>query len=309
MTEDNASNPAEGVAPETDEPIEGSQPEGSEPEEGSEVPEQQDADGEASSDGDGEDEDTQGEPEAEELNFGGEKLTIPKGAIPEEVKTKLQDFAKNLEAGYTRKFQDVAEQRKQAEARLETVERLATLEGDALQTFSRGLQIKSEIERLGKIDLNALWQSNPDQARRVSDEMNRLNGEFQKVTQETSRKEAEAAEARRKFTDERMAEGRQIVERQIKGFNESEVIDYVTKTHGMSAEEAKTWPLNPVTAIMAHKAMLYDRMQASAKPKPAQKQAAPAKPSAPVKGKGGAGVKNPSNMSPAEMAKHLGLPG
>ena len=99
------------------------------------------------------------------------------------------------------------------------------------------------------------------------------------------------------------------MERQIKGFNESEVIDYVTKTHGMSAEEAKTWPLNPVTAIMAHKAMLYDRMQASAKPKPAQKQAAPAKPSAPVKGKGGAGVKNPSNMSPAEMAKHLGLPG
>lgn len=306
--EDNASSPAEGVAPEADEPIEGSQPEGSEDEAGSETLEQ-DADGDASGEGDGENEDTQGEPEEEELNFGGEKLAVPKGAIPEEVKTKLQDFAKNLEAGYTKKFQDVAEQRKQAERTVELAERLATLEGDALQTFSRGMQIKSEIARLEQIDVRSMWQSNPDQARRLSDNLAQLKGELQQVVHETSSKEAETAEARRVFTEERMQEGRQIVERQVKGFNESEVMEYVTKTYGMTEDQARTWPLNPLTAVMAHKAMLYDRMQATAKPKPAPKQTQPATPSAPVKGKGGVGQKNPASMSVSEMKRHLGLPG
>ena len=171
------------------------------------------------------------------------------------------------------------------------------------------MQIKSEIERLSQIDLNGLWQSNPDQARRVSDELNRLNGEFQRIPHETSKKESEAAEARRKFTEERIAEGRQIVESKVKGFNESEVMEYVTKTYGMTEDQAKTWPLNPLTAIMAHKAMLYDRMKATTKPKPAQKPAPQVKPTTPVKGNGGTGRKDPSSMSVSEMKRHLGLPG
>jgi hypothetical protein len=76
----------------------------------------------------------------------------------------------------------------------------------------------------------------------------------------------------------------------------------------MSQEEAKTWPLNPNTAKMAYKAMMFDRMQASARPKPAPKPAQ-AKPFTPVKGKGGNAVKDVSNMSAQDMAKYLGLPG
>jgi hypothetical protein len=246
------------------------------------------------------------EPEAVEINVGGEKLRVPKGLVPEEVLNKVQDFATGLERSFTKKFQDVAEQAKGYESKIEIVEKLASLEGETLQTFSRGLQIKQQLAELKSIDHRALWQSNPDQARRLSDEVTRLEGELQHVIGETSRKEAEADQARRKFTEEQEAVGRQVVERQIKDFDESAVMEYVTKTYGMTEEQAKTWPQNPLTAIMAHKAMLYDRMQANAKPKPAQVQ--PAKPLSPVKGKGGAGQKAPDTMTVQEMKKHLGLP-
>jgi hypothetical protein len=300
--EDEASSPAEGVAPEDDEPIEGTEPEGSDVEEPDEEPSDEEA-----PDGEDDGDDTE---EFDELNIGGEKLRTPKGAIPEDVLAKLNGFSKNLEAGYTKKYQEVAETRKQLEARTEAVRKLETLNGDALMTFSRGLAIRSELEQLQQVDLNALWQSNPDQARRYSDMISQKTGELNNIINQVTQKEAQLTQAQEQEVQRRMAEGRQIVEREIKDFSarEPEVIDYVVKNCDMSQEEAKTWPLYPNNAKMAYKAMMYDRMQASTKPKPAPKPAQ-AKPFTPVKGKGGNAVKDVSNMSTSDMAKYLGLPG
>lgn len=309
--EDQASSPAGEVAPEIDEPIEDSQSEGSEQESGLEQQEA-DADGEASENADGSEGDGTGEPEEIELNFGGEKLRVPKGAIPEEVVAKVSEFAKNLEGGYTKKFQEVAEQRKSVERISGLADRLAALEGEALQRFSRGLQVSNELAELKNVDMNRLWQSNPDDARRLSDRINRLQGEYQQITAETSAKEQEAAQQRRQLAEAKMEEGRQFVDRRIKGFSTEkapEVVDYVMKNYGMSKEQADTWPLNPVTAELAYKAMMYDRMQSATKTtKPAQTKP-PVKPMTPIKGKGGPGSVDVRQMTPAQMAKHLGLPG
>lgn len=305
MTE-NASSPAEGVAPETDEPIEGTEPEGSEVETTGDEPTD---DNEEPSDEKGEDDGDEPE-EFDEINIGGEKLRTPKGAIPEEILAKVSGFAKNLEGGFTKKFQEVAESRKEIEARETAVSKLLMMNDDLLTDFSRGKHLKEEIQRLSTIDKQALWQSNPDQARQLSDVIAQKEAELHGIINQVTQKETQLNQTQQQEMQRRMEVGREIVEREIKDFSakEPEIIDYVVKNYGMSQEEAKTWPLNPNTAKMAYKAMMFDRMQASAKPKPAPKPAQ-AKPFTPVMGKGGASVKDASSMSTGEMAKYLGLPG
>jgi hypothetical protein len=201
--------------------------------------------------------------------------------------------------------------RKQAEASKELADKLASMEGEALQSFSRGMALKAEIDQLSQLNTESLWQSNPDQARRISDELARKTAEFNRVAQETQQREAESSRARQEATAKLMEEGRQRVTSKIKDFTEKEpeIIKYVMDNHGLSEEEAKTWPLNPMTAEMAYKAYLYDQMKANATKKPAQQAKPKPKPTTSIKGNGGKGQKDVSQMTPDEMRKHLGLPG
>ena len=274
----------------------------------------EDADDNASDEGDGEetdDEEGEQEPEDYEINIGGERLKVPKGSVPQEVLAKVEEFSKGIEASYTKKFQDVSERSKALEAREETVTKLQSLSDEAQTAYARGLHLKTELDQLRGIDLNALWQSDPDKARRASDLISQKESELSNVIAQVSKAETEFSRAQEAETSRRMEEGRQVVEKRIPGFSEkaNEVVDYAVKEFGISKQEAEQWPLNPMTAEMAYKAMMYDKMQTAQKTKPATK-AQPAKPfTAKAKGKGGKGTQDVSSMSPGEMAKYLGLPG
>lgn len=313
MSDENVISPDEEVTPEEDALTEDGQSEETADEEAGIEASDEEADDNASEEGEASDE-TEGEdeePEVVEINVGGEKLTVPKGSVPDDLLAKVQEFTTGVERSFTQKFQETAEMRKQAEASKELADKLASMEGEALQSFSRGMALKQEIERLSQVNMQELWQSNPDQARRLSDDLARMNADFQKIAQETSQREAEAAKARQEATAMLMEEGRKRVTTKIKDFSEREpeIIKYVVENYGMTEDEAKTWPLNPTTAEMAYKAYLYDQMKANASKKPAPQKKAPAKPVGTLKPKGGAAPKDISNMSPSEMAKHLGLPG
>src|SRR5690606_32943435 len=93
------------------------------------------------------DQEQEQEPELREFDFGGNKFSVPKDAIPDELAAEIEKFTKGTWADYTRKSQDVAEQKRALEAEKTAVERLAKLNGDALYSFSKGLQLKSEIEQ------------------------------------------------------------------------------------------------------------------------------------------------------------------
>lgn len=322
MEDENVSSPVEGVTPDAIETeATDSQSDAEADEAGTEALEAE-GEGTPSNDGDEGDADPEGddassegedgnEVEEIELNFGGEKFSVPKGASVEEVAPKLSEFAHNLEAGYTKKFQDVAETRKAVEAQEAAVKRVQELQGDALTKFSSGLQLQREIAQLQQVDVSALWQSNPDQARQVSDTLARKQAELQNTVAEVTKAEAEASKAQTEETARRFEEGKQMIERQVPGFAKDlpAVIDYAAKTLGVDAKAAEAeWALNPPMAIAVHKAMLFDRMQAQAKQssKPAPKKA---KPIGKASGKGGAATPDLSSMTAAQMAKHLGLPG
>lgn len=289
--------------PETEEPEASDIAAASEPEDTEEIEasEEEGAEEEATEEG----EDT--EAEEIELKVGGEVLKVPKEAMPDEIRERVQGFLNSAESSYTRKFQDVAEQKKTIEARQQELDVMEGLQGEVLDSYSRGLSLRAEIEQLQGVDLNALWQSNPDQARRVSDQLQRKQAEFQRTVNEVAEQERKLGETRQQAQARQFEEGKAQILSQVPDFEQRlpEVIDYASKTYGVDPKEAESaWALNPMAATALYKAMLYDRMQGAKKAKPAKP--APAKP---VKSaaKGGSAKPAPdiSKMSMDEYAAYM----
>ena len=239
-----------------------------------------------------------------EFDFGGNKLRIPKGTLPDEIAEKLDQFTKGTWSDYTRKSQEVAEQRKALQAEAEYVARVKSLTDEGQRTFARGLQLREEIEQLAKVDLRALWQSQPDQARQVSDLLAQKQLEFQRTVAKVGEYEAQAARAEQEATARREQDGRDYVAKTIKGWSDThaaEAVAYAVK-HGVPEEQAKNWARFPREAVWAWKAAQFDKLQAAAKapPKPA---AAPTAPVAAVKGRPAPATPDPDSMTDDQWLK------
>lgn len=309
-----AESNAEEVEPTADENATGPEAEGEEDASPDADEQEGEGDDEESTEGD------EDEAPSVELNFGGNKVSIPANATAEEAAAEVQKFADNIWGDYTRKSQDVSEKAKSLEARSSAVERLAELNGEALEAYSRGQHLQREIEQLERVDLRSLWQSEPDRARQISDAIQHKRAEFTQVVGAVNAKEAELNQHKEAEMARLRSEGEAVLERQIKGFKAEKlpiVIDYAVNTLGMDQKTAESdWALNPAITQAVYKAALWDRAQDAAKksrPKPAK--AKPVKPR-----KGGTGgksapdiVKDADKMSPEEWLNHrnrqLGLKG
>lgn len=263
------------------------------------------------------------QPEAEpeeieeiELSFGAEKLKVAKTAIPQDVLEKLEGFTKNVQGDYTRKTQEVAEQRRAAEAQMELANKLGSLKGEALNAFTSGQRVAAEIQQLEAVNLHELWQSqNPadrDYARQVSDTLAIKRNEFQRYANAVAQHEAAYDGEQQRFIATQLEAGRAKMQQLVKGFDakgEADLIQYAV-SNGIPEHDAKRWPLNPTTAALAWKAMQFDRLQASTKAATAAKPTqAPPAPVKAVAGKPSAPAKSPDQMTDEEyfrweMAKH-----
>jgi len=292
---DNEPTPKEVVQAEPDEdgPVSLDQPE----------PESDDAEAKAEEESDEGDE----EPEVIEFDFGGNKLSVNKADVPTEVAETIDKFSKDIWADYTKKSQANAETAKTIKAREETLAKIETLGGDALEAFTRGKSIKAEIEQLSQVNMQALWQSNPDQARQLSDRLSAKQAELQSIIQAVDQYEHAITESRQQDVARRAEEGRQVLDRKYKGFS-TEIapkLEAYAVENGISQDEAATWASNPTVAEFAYKAMLYDQMQQARKPKATPKPSTPVR-SMPNKGSNRQSA-NQNDMSFGELAKVLGL--
>tara|TARA_R110002050_G_C8855113_1_gene506982 strand:- start:90 stop:1028 length:939 start_codon:yes stop_codon:yes gene_type:complete len=228
-------------------------------------------------------------PEYREYDFGGKKFQVNKDALSDEQAEQFESYGKGLQSDYTKKTQDLAEQRKQIEAREQSAEKLLSLQGDTLDIYSKGLAIRQELAQLNEIDLNQLWQSNPDQARQISDAISQKTKEFNATVQQVSAKEGEMAHTKQADQQAREIEGEKTLNARIPQFTEKvgDVIDYFCKTYGADKKATEAgWRSDPVVTELAYKAMMFDKMKAKVK-KGSKVNPATATESKPVKGKGG----------------------
>ena len=237
-------------------------------------------------DDEGSDEDV---PEYREYDFGGKKFQVNKDALSDEQAEQFESYGKGLQSDYTKKTQELAEQRKHIEAREQSAEKLLSLQGDTLDIYSKGLAIRQELAQLNEIDLNQLWQSNPDQARQISDAISQKTKEFNATVQQVSAKEGEMAQTKQADRQAKEIEGEKTLNARIPQFTEKvgEVIDYFCKTYGADKKATEAgWRSDPVVTELAYKAMMFDKMKANVK-KGSKVNPATATESKPVKGKGG----------------------
>ena len=272
-------------------------------------PEPDTDEGDDEEDADENDDDGEQEPpEVVEFDFGGNKLEVPKGSVPPEVAEKLDKFSKDIWADYTKKSQANAEAAKEVKAKAEALELVETLGGEALDAFTRGKTIQSELQQLQQYDVNALWQSNPDQARQVSDLIAAKRAELQSIIETVDRHETAVKQHRQAELERVATEGRQLLDRKYKGFS-SEIapkLEAYAVKNGISEDDAKTWAASPVVAEFAYKAMLYDQMREAGRPKQNAAPKSPAQPVTPVKAKGSTRNTDPNKMGYGQLSKLLG---
>ena len=240
-------------------------------------------------DGDSDDDEDSDAPKYREYDFGGKKFKVNRDALSDEDSEQFEAYGKGLQSDYTKKTQDLSEARKHIEAREASAEKLLSLQGDTLDIYSKGLAIRQELAQLNNIDLNQLWQSNPDQARQVSDAISQKKAEFNATVQQVSAREGQMDQARQADQYARAEQGEKAVNARIPGFTAKvgEVIDYYCKEYGVDKKAAEqAWRSDPVTSELAYKAMMFDKMKANVK-KGSKVQPTPATESKPVHGKGG----------------------
>lgn len=247
----------------------------------------------------------QGEPEEVEIDFAGRKERFRLDGSVKDVVDRVQEVVKNFQGDYTRKTQEIAETAKSLKVREEAVQKLSTINGEALNEYSKALGIKAEIAKLEQVNVQALWATNPDQARQVSDRLSALRSVFQASVERVGHLETQAQQAEEVEASRRIAENKALLEKRTPGFEKMvpEIVEYVASTYGIPKEHAaKVWALDPATSDMARKAMLYDRMQKASKTNPAPGKTASPVPTMKTKGAAQA-TKDPDKMSVEEWTK------
>lgn len=259
-----------------------------------------DDDGEGDRDaeeGEGDDGD---EEEDVELNLAGNVRKFKANAPASEILEDVQSWAKEMEAGVTRRNQELAEQRKAVEARTEALGRIQEMDDEAIDLFTQAQSLDRAVyqmrQRLQQIDRN----QDPNGYRFLSDDIAAAEQRSVQAKQQLSQREQQSTMAKAAEVERLQREGEAAVRKQLPKVDPEKTIAYAVKTAGINEETArKQWAVNPAVFIAFEKARQFDEMKERAKAPPPKPKAAK-----PVKSRGrqttSRDLSNPDNHKSAD---------
>ena len=199
---------------------------------------------------------TTAEPEYE-FDLAGHKFKLSKDSIKDEL-PKIQAKAKELEAGSTRKFQEAAEARKQAE-------QFQALGGQNVDLFAEARSLHAELQQLQSVDFNALTDSDPVQAVKLQTRYMQLQARNQQVRQAIEQSNAQLEASRNEQRSKAVAEVTQYAKTSIKGWTpelDKALGQYVTN-NAVRPDSVQALTSDPRLYEFAVKAYKYDALQAA----------------------------------------------
>lgn len=229
----------------------------------------------------------------EEVEYEGKQYKLPK-----ELKEALL-----RNADYTRKTQEVAEHRRAVEAERENHHRQVAFQQEFFAECAEAFNLDKQIKQYRALDLNALYQTDPDQARQLDWNIRQLEERRDQVVAGISQKSNERALQTQQETARRGQEAAAFLEREIKGWAPGGELDRALESYAKSYDVQNIGPAlvgNPKLALILHKAYQFDQLTAkqAAKPKPPTQ----AKPVTRISATKGTAAKDPSQMSDTEFA-------
>lgn len=234
------------------------------------------------------------EEEEDEIDVGDKKLRVPK-SVAETLKSE-----RLMHADYTRKTQEVADQRKAFETQQAQHQEQVKSHQAHLKEVAAIVSIDDTIEQYKKVDWEALSDADPIEAQKHYMKYQRLTQARAEAVQRLQEAEdtrgLEAQQTRAKQIEETQA----VLMRDIKGWSPevaTKLHDYAIKSLGFTPQEMGQVTDARIVKLI-HKAYVGEAL--TNKPVAKQPQAA-IKPATVIKGNAPVRTKNPAEMTDTEF--------
>jgi len=230
------------------------------------------------------------DPDDEEIEYEGEKFKVP---------AKLKD-AFLRQADYTRKTQEAAEIKRQAETQVEAVKQREAFIQQNVAEVARIHAIDAELAQFQGVNWDQLWDSDPVQAGKLNQRAQMLQAQRAQTEQVLTQRQAQFQQWQQQQAAMRMQEGQRVLQREIPNWG-SEVQDqlreYALQT-GWTASEVQN--ITPRQVVALYRDLQFTKMREKATQKPKVVQEKPVTRIAATKATAN---KDPDKMSTEEWAK------
>lgn len=236
--------------------------------------------------------------EDEEIEVDGKKFALPKSAA-EKLKAERM-----MQSDYTKKTQEVAENRKAIEADREQFQASAKLHQEFIKEVAEIVSIEERLQEYAKVDWAALTDSDPITAMKLDRQMRDLQAKHAQASQSVTQKQQQQALNEQQSLAKRVQEAEAFFEREIPNYKSGrgdELLKYATSELKIDAKAiARMVVDNPALATALHKAEMFDKLkkQQASKQK-TDSQAAPVTRLSAVKS---TATKDPAKMTDKEFA-------
>lgn len=230
--------------------------------------------------------------DSEEIEFEGEKYKVPKS---------LKD-AFLRQSDYTRKTQEVAEQRREFEQQREAFQQQAQAQRQHIQDFAQLHAIDAQIERFQKIDWDALIDQDPVEAMKLERQYRTLTDTRNSTVQRIQEVEAKQAFEHQQETAKLLEKGHEVLKREIPNWSADKAQELKTFAIEVLKKDAKAVNsiFDPADVLALHYAKVgYQSLKKAATQPPKQE----AKPVQKVSSKRDTAKIDPDKLSPEEWAK------
>lgn len=195
------------------------------------------------------------EPELVEIEVDGASYKVP-----EALKDKIM-----LQADYTRKTQEVAEQRKQVETAQLQLQQAVQLQHQSLAEYAQLMALDNQLQQYQAVDWNGLYDTDPAEFVRLKEARRDLiDTRAGLATQITSKQQQQFTE-QQQMRAQAIEEGAKIVAKEIPNWNNElarTLNAFAVEKFGFTPEEVGQ-VIDPRVVKLLHKAYLYDKQQSN----------------------------------------------
>ena len=232
------------------------------------------------------------EPDEEDVEYEGKQYKVP---------AELKD-ALLRQADYTRKTQEVAEVRRQAEAVARQAQEVHQFNQQNLQEVAAVLAIDQQLAQFSQVDWNALADADPAQAVKLDHQFRDLQAQRAQIEYQVTQKQSEFQQRQQQEAARQLEEGRRVLEREIPGWgaDKAQELFLFGKSYGIPEQLLGTLNM-PVLVKALHDLKQYHQLKEKATTKP--KAPVQEKPVTRIAASKAGGAIDPDRMSPDQWLK------
>lgn len=192
----------------------------------------------------------------EDVQYGGKSYRLPK---------ELKDALLRHD-DYTRKTQELAEQRRTLEANTAQSQQVQALSAENQQDYTAYIALQTQLASYANLDWDRFSEDDPVQAQRAYIKYGQLKDQISQVAARMQYRQQALETVHRADRDKHIQQGRAVLEKEIPGWSGQLANSLVSYAVSQGVEEHEVrGTINPAHIKLINKARLYDEIIAKAK--------------------------------------------